>query len=90
MSPTSCLFFLALIVNWALKSSAYVDHELCGLSNVGDARIFRGIAPADGEFPWIVNLKFLGSSKLSTCTGGILNERWILTTAHCFEGCVLL
>ncbi|KAK4878752.1 hypothetical protein RN001_011258 [Aquatica leii] len=46
-------------------------------------RIINGTTAVDGEYPYQVSL---GSPVISHfCGGSILNTRWILTAAHCFE-----
>lgn len=55
----------------------------CGLrKKVKTNRIVNGVQAAPGEFPWQVHLRYK-SDGTGFCGGSILNERWILTAAHC-------
>lgn len=40
----------------------------------------------DGEFPWLVSIQLLPALGENKCGGTILNDRWILSAAHCFHG----
>lgn len=75
---------LALCVILIVISAAWDDHHLCGLTHsdhARQARIFNGTPVARGEYPWVV-LLVIGQE---LCTGGIINERFVLTAAHCVE-----
>lgn len=45
-------------------------------------RIFGGQNATEGQFPYQVSLKYYNRH---TCGGSILNERWILSAAHCIN-----
>ena len=57
----------------------------CGVSNrdaVRSFRIFGGKRVLRGTWPWQVSMQKEG---YHSCGGSIINERWIVTAAHCFE-----
>ena len=53
----------------------------CGTTSV-NIRIVGGMKAKLGQFPWSVLI--LGSGK-PFCGGALLNEKWILSAAHCFK-----
>ena len=58
---------------------------------VGQGRIVGGEEAADGEFPWQVSLRSVGSiGATHFCGGSIIDQNWILTAAHCCAGQVVL
>lgn len=65
-----------------------VQSVTCGVSQYRDAgvvqsRIISGHDARPNEFPWQVSLQMRGRHG---CGGMVLNERFILTAAHCLRG----
>ena len=54
----------------------------CGKANTIQARIVGGYDAKAGQFPWTVLIETNGKP---FCVGAILNERWVITAAHCFR-----
>jgi len=53
----------------------------CGVDSLGESRIVGGQEASPHSFPWSVSLKVSWGTHF--CGGSIINERFILTAAHC-------
>ncbi|XP_046654399.1 transmembrane protease serine 11B-like [Daphnia pulicaria] len=52
-------------------------------------KIVGGEETTPNEFPWMAHLKTIyWSGDSSNCSGTLIGNRWILTAAHCFFGCI--
>ena len=59
----------------------------CGLKNDKRGRrgkrVIGGNVARENAWPWLVNMIDKNDS-LQYCSGAIIDEQWVLTTAHCF------
>lgn len=66
---------------------AYVNAQTCDCGKEGSAvnRIFSGSLVRAYKYPWLVHLRFTtpGSNSFMQCGGSIIDEKHILTAAHC-------
>ncbi|KAM8965186.1 uncharacterized protein ACOB8E_006086 isoform 2-T2 [Sarcophilus harrisii] len=67
---------------WLFQTALSSEQELdeCGMRPGFAARCPTCWEAEEGEFPWVVSLQF---SLSHFCSGSILNEWWVLTTASC-------
>ena len=50
----------------------------------GNGRVIGGEVAKDGEFPWQVSIRDIGTlGATHFCGGSIIDKEWILTTAYC-------
>lgn len=55
----------------------------CGKKAYKSSRIVGGQDAVEGEFPWLVSLHIKNIAHV--CGGSIINERWLVTAAHCVQ-----
>lgn len=55
----------------------------CGKKAVKSSRIVGGQDAVEGEFPWMVSLQIKKNGHV--CGGSLINERWLVTAAHCVQ-----
>nr|ACO14743.1 Collagenase precursor [Caligus clemensi] len=80
--------FIGLIFAIAsvLYSVSAEYEDICGIENDSPyGKIIGGQEAAPNQFPWVVaiQMKFLVGN--GSCTGSIINKKYILTAAHCVE-----
>ena len=46
-----------------------------------------GDAATEGDWPWVVlaEVRQIGATETSFCTGSLLNNEWLITAAHCLQ-----
>jgi len=89
MKSTTTLSVLASL----LITSGFIPDGVSGLNckcgiRVRKGRIIGGNTTGVNEYPWQVQFSRLGYDRFRThhCGGSLINNQWILTAAHCFQG----
>jgi trypsin len=77
-APTAA--FLAGLLACALSASAAFAQNEC----VDNRRVVGGVDAKITEHPWQVAIDFPAIGGL--CGGSLIQDRWVLTAAHCFPG----
>ena len=66
------------------------NHPKCGINrykNSPVANILNGVVAGFNEFPWLVRLLIeQDGNEAYLCGAAVINERWLLTAAHCLKG----
>uniref|UniRef100_A0A672G7Z3 Zgc:100868 n=1 Tax=Salarias fasciatus TaxID=181472 RepID=A0A672G7Z3_SALFA len=70
-------------VKGALLMSCVCMCSVCGIAPQNN-RIVGGVVAPDNNWPWQASV--LSSSNRHFCGGFLVNDVWVLSAAHCFEG----
>ena len=57
----------------------------CGVAG-RSTKIVGGRETGVGEYPWQVGFNYIHSREPNYCGGSLINNLWILSAAHCFDG----
>ncbi|RWR99511.1 trypsin-1-like protein, partial [Dinothrombium tinctorium] len=75
------LFFSCLFVLF-FSNGAFAQDCACGVENQS-TRIIGGSHVGQDRYPWMTFLLIKGPRGYSLCGGSIINDRYVLTAAHC-------
>ena len=54
----------------------------CGERRPGETKIVGGKQTEIGEYPWMAALMY---NSFHFCGGSLVNDRWVVTAAHCVK-----
>ncbi|XP_041092608.1 serine protease 33-like [Polyodon spathula] len=66
-----------------LKCLGGTGVSACGQGKAGTGRIVGGSDAQEGAWPWQVSLRLNG---FHICGGSLIDQNWVLSAAHCFQG----
>ncbi|XP_011506550.1 PREDICTED: chymotrypsin-2-like [Ceratosolen solmsi marchali] len=76
------ILFIKSIVICSLLDNFHYFSTVLAIERI-EQKIVGGLAAEDGQYPYQVSLRI---NNRHFCGGSIINNRWILTAAHCLAG----